>query len=144
MPRWQRAVHNFAFGFMCLLCGGLLVLSVRFLLPVQGAVATKGQIVGSLMMMAISALMLGMQIHFRRRIIREFSYDGQALRFRTLGIPIQAIRQLAEIAEISEWRGRRGVQGYKIRLRDRQTIYLQSSVTNSVAAAAWIWKDLGH
>lgn len=36
------------------------------------------------MFLAIVGFGIGMQLWFRRRIVKEFSYDGRALRVRTL------------------------------------------------------------
>jgi len=127
---------------MCLLFGGLFVLSLRILLPGKGA--NRSQIAASLIMMAVSVSTIAMQFRFRTRIVREFSYDGRALRFNTLGSPAQETRDRSDIEKISEWQGRGGTQGYKIRFRGGKTIYLSSAVTNSREAAERISTDLGN
>jgi hypothetical protein len=44
-----------------------------------------------------------MQVRFWRRIVNELSYDGRALRFRTLGTAEMRARDLSEIADLAEW-----------------------------------------
>ena len=144
MPRWQRAFHTFACWFMCVAFGGLFVLSLRIFLPGKSAAPNRGQIAASVVMMAVSILAIALQFRFRRRMIKEFSYDGRALRFSTLGSPLQEVRDLSEIEKLSEWQGRGGTQGYKIRLRGGKTVYLSNAVTNSREVAVRIWKDLGN
>lgn len=129
---------------MCVLFGGLFVLSFRVFLPAKSAGSNRGQIAASLVLMAVSILAIVIQFRFRKRMIKEFSYDGRALRFNTLGSPLQEIRDLSEIEKLSEWRGRGGTQGYKIRLRAGKTVYLSNAVTNSREVAVRIWKDLGN
>jgi hypothetical protein len=143
LPRWQQGVHSLTYVVMSLLFGGLLLLSVRFLFPVKGVSPTKGQTASSVVMMGISGGVIAMQLRFRRNIIKQYSYDGRALRYSTLGSPATETRDLSEIEEIGEWRGRGNLLGYKLRFRDRKTVYLQYGATNSVAMALRIWKDLG-
>jgi hypothetical protein len=82
-----------------------------------------------------------MQVWFRRRVVKEFNYDGSALRFSTLGTPETQTRAISEIAEIAEWQDRGGTQGYRLRFLDGQKIYLQYGVANSVAVAEQMRRD---
>ena len=138
MPRWQQNIHMFGFGLMCLLLGGFGLRSIRFLLPVRGVWPSKGLFVSSLVFMAVASFGIGMQLWFRRRLVKEFSYEGRALRYRTLGTAELQTRDLSEIAEIGDWRGRGGSLGYRLRFRDGEKIYLQHGVSNSAAAAEQI------
>lgn len=142
MPKWQQNFHRFGFGLMCLLFGGFGLLNGRFLLLARQAGPAKGLVLSSLVFITIAGFGVGMQVWFWRRIIREFSYDGRALRFRTLGTTEMKTRDLREIADVREWRGRGGQLGYRLVFRDGQKIYLQYGVPNSVAAAEQIRRDL--
>jgi len=81
-------------------------------------------------------------IWFWKRIVIEFSYDGEALRLRTLGAPEMQTRAIQEIVEVGDWRGRGGSQGYKIRFRDGQKAYLQFGVPNADRLAGQIRRDI--
>jgi hypothetical protein len=79
---------------------------------------------------------------FWRRLITEFSYDGRTLRLSTLGIPEVQTRHLSEIAEVSEWRGRGGQLGYRLRFRDGAKFYLQNGVSSAAVVAEQIRYNL--
>ncbi len=81
-------------------------------------------------------------VWFWRRSITEFSYDGRALRYRTLGRPEMQMRDLSEIKDVGEWRGRGGPQGYKLKFSDGANVYLQYGVSNATAAAERIRYDI--
>jgi hypothetical protein len=92
-------------------------------------------------MMAISYAAISMQVRFRRRLVKEFTYDGHSICFRTLGAAIKT-RGFSDIGALTEWRGRGKLLGYRLKFRDGQTIYLQCGVANAVMAARRIWNDL--
>ena len=143
MPKWQQNLHTFAFGVMCVLFAGFGLFSGRFLLHAGDYWQAKGLLVSSLVFVAIAALSIGLQVWFWRRIVSEFTYEGRALRFRTLGNAEMQTRDLSEIAELNVWRGRGGPLGYRLRFRDGGKIYLQYAVSNSVTAAEHIRRNLG-
>jgi hypothetical protein len=107
MPRWQRILHSAASIFMAILAGGFGVLSVSFLFR-SGPAPSRGLIVSSFAGIVIAACGVGAQFWFRSRLVTEFSYDGRALRSRTLGRAEIETQDLSEIAEVGEWRGRGG------------------------------------
>ena len=142
MPKWHRGVQTFAFAFLSLLFGGLGLVSLRLLFFGPRESANKAAVFGSLVMLALSASLIGMNMWFRRRIVDEFSYDGRALRFRTLGAPAVQTRDVSEIAAVSLWQGRGGSHGYRIRFRDGEKIFLQNTVPNSGEAAEQILRGV--
>jgi hypothetical protein len=127
---------------MCILFGGFGLFNGRMLLRVGEVPAQKGLLLFGLVFVAVASFGIGMQIWFRRRIVNEFTYDGHALRFRTLGMAERQTRALSEIADLGKWRGRGGPLGYRFQFRDGQKVYLQYGVSNSVAAAEQIRRDL--
>ncbi|MBZ5606701.1 MAG: hypothetical protein LAP38_00475 [Acidobacteriia bacterium] len=141
MPKWQQRLHQGAFGVMCLLLGAFGVLSARFLFPAGGVRPSQGLVVSSLVMVAVAGSGIVLQVRTRRRLVKEFSYDGRALRFSTLGTVEMQVRDLSEIAEVGKWRGRGGPLGYRLRFRDGAKLYLQNGVSNAVAAAEQIRRD---
>src|SRR5260370_12494287 len=142
MPKWQQNFHTIGFGVMCLLFGGFGLFTGRFLLRAGDVGPTRGLVVSSLVFVAIAVFGIGMQVWFRRRIVNEFSYDGRALRFRTLGTAEMQTRDVSEIVDLGEWRGRGGPLGYRLRFRDGGKGYLQFGVSNSTVAAEVISRDL--
>ncbi len=75
-------------------------------------------------------------------MIAEFRYDGLTLEFRTIGIPEPQVRSVADITLIHEWRGKGGALGYRLQFQDRQKLYLEFSVSNSIALANRLRADL--
>lgn len=142
MPRWHRNVHRFGFGLMCALFALFGFMQVRFL-PLSGNDrAARGAALIGVWLLAIATIGFGMQLWFWRRMVAEFSYSGQALRFRSLGRPEMQTRVLSEIADIRTWRGRGYPLGYRLRFRDGEKIYLQNSVSNCEAVVEQIRRDL--
>jgi hypothetical protein len=74
-----------------------------------------------------------MQLWFRRRIVREFTYSGSALHLRTLGIHGMQTYALSQLAEIREWRGRRGPVGYRLVFQNGWNAYVEQTVENAAA-----------
>jgi hypothetical protein len=134
MPKWRRYFHRFAGGFMWVFFTGLGLISARLLLA-AAARPNKAPILASLIMLALATSAIAGQFWFQRRIVCEFDYDGLTLQFRTLGIPQTHVRPLAEIAQVKEWRGRGGPIGYRLVFREGRKVYLEYSVTNSIALA---------
>ena len=142
MPKWQQNFHTFAFGVMCLLFGGFGLLSFRFLIGAGQVHPSKGLRLISVVFVAIAGFGIGMQVWFRRRIVKEFTYEGRALQVRTLGRAKFRTLDLSELSHLREWQGRGGPLGYRLRFRDGDRVYLQYGVSNSVAAAEQIRSDL--
>jgi len=142
MPKWQQNFHTFSFGVMCFLFGGFSLFSLRFLIHAWEVHPSKGLVLISVVFFAIVGFGIGMQLWFRRRIVKEFSYDGRALLVRTLGRAEIQTLDLSELAHLGEWRGRGGPLGYRLRFRDGEKVYLQYGVSNCVAAAEQIRSDL--
>ena len=147
MPKRPRIMHTLGFVFLCTVFAGVGLLSLSFLLqasqtPSKAKPAAPGLFLASFVMIAVSAAGIGAQIWFRRRIVSEFSYDGSALRFSTMGRPARHPRDDSEIADIGEWRGRVGVLGYRLQFRDGGKLYLEYGVSNSGAAAEQISRNI--
>jgi hypothetical protein len=142
LPKWQQYFHTAAFALMCALFAGFGLFGGRFLLRSADWQFT-GLLVSSLVFIAIAVLSIGLQVWFWRRIVSEFTYDGRALRFRTLGNAEMQTRDLSEIADLNVWRGRGGPLGYRLHFRDGGKIYLQYAVSNCVAVAEHLRRALG-
>jgi len=116
---------------MCLGFGGFIIGSSRFAFQARQLLPNRTLLVFSAMFVAMALFGIGSQIWFRRRMISDFTYDAQALRYRTLGIAEMQMRTLWDIAKVRTWRGRGGALGYVLRFRDKHKLYLEFSVSNS-------------
>jgi hypothetical protein len=76
-------------------------------------------------------------------MISEFQYDGSMLQFRTIGIAEPQMRPLGDIADIRGWLGKGGPLGYRLLFQDRQKLYLEFSVSNSITLVNQLRADLG-
>jgi hypothetical protein len=142
MPKWQRYLHNSATVFMSVLVVGMTLLYARFIIPPAHTGSAKARFFLSFLFVAFAVFGIGSLIWYHRRIIAEFRYDGSALRYRTLGTREPQDRPLADIASIRDWRGRGGQLGYRLQFQDKQKLYLEFSVSNSIALANRLQAEL--
>lgn len=112
---------------MCLLIGGVGVLSLRLL---KDAPEEGSRIISVFFLVFAAGAITGM-VRYLRAIISEFRYDGSKLVFRTIGNPALHAVGLADITSIREWRGRGGQLGFLLQLRNGRNFYLEYSVSNS-------------
>ena len=131
MPRWQQITHRFSIGVMCVMFGGFFLYNAHLLKLLQNPQSRKGALFMTAWIGLIAAFGGISTWWFWRRLIVEFTYDGRALRFRTLGKPRMELRDASEIAELGDWRGRGGSIGYKIKFRDGAKAYLQFGTPNA-------------
>ena len=142
MPKWRRYYFTIASGFICLLFAGFALMNARFLLPLTRTGNYRPVFVSSLVIAGVASFGVGAQLWYRRRMIDEFSFDGRALRFRTLGIPEMETRDISEITQLREWRGRGTPLGYRLTLRGGRKVYLEYSVSMSTRLAEQIQQGL--
>src|SRR5579864_1687227 len=108
MPRWQRYLHKFASGFMCLLFSGLGLLNLHLMIAEAHAGPDKARLFVSFLFVLFAGVAIKYQFFFLRTVISEFQYDGSTLQFRTLGTQEPQFLPLSDIASIRDWRGRGG------------------------------------
>ena len=142
MPKWQLYLHKSAGAFMFLLFGGIGFMNVRLMIAGVYAGPNRAILFFSVLFVFFVVTAIVSQVWFHRRIITEFRYDGSTLQFRTVGIQEPQMRPLADIASIRDWKGKGGQLGYRLQLQDRQKLYLEFSVSNSVALAERLRADL--
>ena|SRR5579872_929604 len=142
MPRVLRYSHTLGLAFMCVILVTFGLFVTGFLFP-AGSPGPGPIVPGSgLVMVAVPALVVGTQLWFSHRLVSEFSFDGRLLRFRTLGLAQTQTRDVFEIAELSDWRGRGASLGYRLRFRDGAKIFLQYRVSNASAVATQLRQNL--
>ena len=127
MPRWRQYFHRFACAVMCLLIGGVGVVSLRLL---RDAPDRAPRIIAILFLVFAAAAITGL-VRYLQQIISEFRYDGSRLVFRTVGNPAPRAIGLSDIVSIQEWRGRGGRLEFRIHLRNGRKFYLEYSVSDS-------------
>jgi hypothetical protein len=125
-------------ALMTLLFGafGLFILRLGWLS--ENAQVRRGAVFMIVWITLIAGLGVVSAVWFWRRIATEFSYDGRALRFRTLGSSKAQLRGLMEIVGVDDWRGRGGGLGFRIKFRDGGKIYLQFGLSQAEVLAAEI------
>ena len=111
MPKWRLRFHTLATVFLCILFAGLGLISPRVMFQSERRAAP---VLVSLLMTAIALAAINAQFWFRRRILREFSYDGFGPQYRTLGEPRMQSVPLSQLVKVEPWRGRGGQMGYRI------------------------------
>jgi len=88
-----------------------------------------------LVMTVLTLSGIGAQVWFRRRLVKEFSYDGSVLRFR----PSERQRRkpviYLKLRKLPSGEAAEARKAIALRFLDGQKIYLQYSVTNSFAVA---------
>ena len=145
MPKVAQWGHHCACGFMCLLFAGLAVLG--------GAVCTAGlmgmgpveYVVFGAPFAAFAVWAIVSLIRSQKTLVREFSYDGRLLRFRTLASAEEQLRELHDIAEIREGQSSRSQAiGYCLRFRDGLKVYLDYSIHNVAVLAEQLRFDLSR
>lgn len=131
MPPSKRYLHASFAGFMTLLFAGLAIFNIRFLFTAAVPGAGRPTRIVSALFIVLSAVVIWLQIWWRNRVVREFSYQDSTLRFRTLGISRQRERARKELEEVRDWRGRGGQLGYRLIFRDGSHLYLELSVSHA-------------
>ena len=135
MPNWRRYFHKSVAGFMSVLFGGMALISLWLMIRPAHTRADQMRFFVSFLMMLLAGAAIGSQVWFHRRIISEFRCDWSTLQFQTIGIQQPHMRPLADLTSIQDWRGKGGILGYCFQFRDRQKLYLEFSVSNSIVLA---------
>lgn len=125
---------------MCVLFAGLGFIGVRVLF----AAREQPPRIVSLLFMAFAVTAISGTMWFQRRMICGFDYDGGTLRFRTLGVPQTQVRPFSDIQQVKDWRGRGGPIGYILVFHNAGKLYLEYSVSNSIALAEQLRWDGGR
>jgi len=105
MPRWQKNVHRLGLVVTCLLLGGLGLANFYSLSIAHGLTAVNGMLFLTFWLIVVAAVGIGSQLWYWWGMVSDFTYDGGALRFRTLGRASAETRALPETADIREWAG---------------------------------------
>jgi len=125
------------FGFRWRSAGERTVLAGIPNQPVEPTLKTT-----ALLFILLAIGVVSMQAWFLRRIIREFTYDGTTLQFRTLARSEPQTRVASQVLAVRDWAGRGGLNGYKLMFRDAPRAYLENDTTNTALLIEHLLRDM--
>jgi hypothetical protein len=141
MPKRKRVMHASVAAFIFLVFAGAALVNAQYLLltnqPVEPTLKTT-----ALLFILLAIGVVAMQAWFLRRIIREFTYDGTTLQFRTLARAEPQTRVASQVLGIRDWAGRGGLNGYKLIFRDAPRAYLESDTPNAALLIEHLLRDM--
>jgi hypothetical protein len=117
------------FAGSCALGGAVFVAAIIGATPNPAAFVVFSFFFAAFAVWAIASMVRGLKTH-----VREFTYDGRRLQFRTLTCPAERVRDLHEVADIRRFEGRGGSCGYCLQFRDGQKIYFDYSLEVAMMA----------
>ena len=142
MPKRKLLFHAGSAILMTLIFVSAGLVNAQFLLPKQAARVSPDFQVVAFLFILLAVAILAIQNWFRRRIIREFTYDGVTLRFSTLGGSATNERLPSQLIEIRDWLGRGGVMGYQLFFRDAPKAFLEDDTSNSSTLIQQLLRDM--
>jgi hypothetical protein len=147
LPRWRVCYHLVVGGLIGAALIGIAGFSVSSVLAgadMRDLTGSTPRLIAGFLFGALTVVVLVMLVRSRRELVRDFSYDGAALRFRTLGDPTEQTWLLSEIASLRDMRGSsRGLGiGYFVTCHDRRRVILDYALPNIAALAIRLQIDL--
>jgi len=130
MPKRKRTMHACVAAFIFVIFAAAALVNGQFLWPSKAAHAEAMRIV-SLLFIVLACVIIAMVTWYRRRIIREFDYDGATLHYRTLSGSERHSRLPSQLLYIREWAGKGGLMGYQLFFRDAPKAYLEDDTPNA-------------
>jgi hypothetical protein len=141
MPRKKQILHTCVAAFIFLVFAGAGVVNAQFLLPSHGSDDPVWRVIAFLFILLAIGIIAG-QVWFRRRIIREFTYDGATLRYKTLASSEPHTRMASQLVMIRAWAGRGGVMGYRLIFHDAPKAYLEDDTPNAELLVEHLLRDM--
>jgi hypothetical protein len=133
MPKRKQIFHVCVAAFIFSVFAAAAFVNGQLLLPSHKPPVEPLLRIVSCLFILLAIFIIAMQVWFRRRIIREFSYDGATLHYQTLSRWHAHSRFPSQLREIREWAGRGGVMGYQLIFRDLPKAYLEDDTPNATA-----------
>jgi hypothetical protein len=140
IPRRRRQLYFAAYGVVGLIClgiGAFLETSIYYRAHAGGSVNIGGMFFTAGLCGLIAIAPLAVMLGYASEIVREFSYDGEFLRFTTLLASSAQVQPSSEILEVRKGGARSpgiGGGGYWISFRNNQHIYFERGMTDEVSA----------
>ncbi len=129
MPPRKQLFHVCVTGFLFTVFAAAALVNAELLLPSHPT--SPAMRVISFLFILLCLGIIAMLFWYRRRIVREFSYDGVTLHLKTLSISEPLPRFPAQLLVIREWAGRGGLMGYQLIFRDLPKAYLEDDTPNA-------------
>jgi hypothetical protein len=142
MPKRKQMFHVCVAAFIFSVFAAAALVNAELLLPSHRPPVDTLVRVISFLFILLAIAIIGMQVWFRRRIIREFSYDGATLHYQTLSRFAEHSRFPAQLVAIRDWMGRGGVMGYQLIFRDLPKAYLEDDTPNASELIERLLKDM--
>lgn len=142
MPKRRQLFHTCVAAFVFLIFAAAAAVNAGLLLPSHQPVPSPAMRVIAFLFILLALGVIAMQFWFRRRIIREFQYDGVTLHYKTLSISEPLSRFPAQLLVIREWAGRGGLMGYQLIFRDAAKAYLEDDTPNAAALIKRLLADM--
>ena len=142
MPRRKQIFHICVATFIFLVFAAAAFVNGQLLLPSHRPPVEPLLRIVSFLFILLAIFIIAMQVWFRRRIIREFSYDGATLHYQTLSRAEAHSRFPAQLVAIREWAGRGGVMGYQLIFRDAPKAYLEDDTSNASLLIERLMQDM--
>jgi hypothetical protein len=131
MPRRKQIFHVCVAAFLFSVFAGAAFVNAQLLLPSHKPPVDPLLRAIAFLFILLAVGVIAMQVWYRRRIIREFSYDGATLHYQTLSRAEAHSRFPAQLVAIRDWAGRGGVMGYQLIFRDHPKAYLEDDTPNA-------------
>jgi hypothetical protein len=142
MPKRKQLFHTCVSAFIFVIFTAAALVNGEMILPShRPRVSEALRVIGFLFILLAIAIILWV-MWYRRRIIREFQYDGVTLHYQTLTIRHMQSRFPHQLREIREWAGRGGVMGYQLFFRDAPKAYLEDDTPNATALIERLLGDM--
>jgi hypothetical protein len=124
--------HAGACGFMCLFFAAAALYSAAsiFGAPRPPVFPPAALLFAGILFPALAIAAIVMLLRSRSELVKDFTYDGQVLRFRTFGASQEQARSLPDIVSVRETRGRSPGIGYCVTFRDGKKVYLDYFLPN--------------
>ncbi len=143
MPKRKQTMHAAVAAFIFIVFAAAALVNGQFLWPSKAAHPEAMRIV-SLLFIVLACVIIVMVTWYRRRIIREFDYDGATLHYRALSGSEPHSRLPSQLLYIREWAGKGGLMGYQLIFRDAPKAYLEDDTPNAIQLVEQLLRDMSQ
>jgi hypothetical protein len=144
MPSHRQTFHMCVAGFVYSVFSGAALVNAQILLPTHRPPADTLMQVVAVLFIVLAIGIIVLQTWFRRRVIRQFRYDGTTLHYITLGSTQTQSRLPSQLVAIREWAGRGTLVGYQLIFKDHPKAYLEADTSNTSKLIESLLKDMPH
>jgi hypothetical protein len=140
IPRRRRRLYFAEYGIVGVVClgiGAFLETSIFYRAHAGGSVNIGGMFFTAGLCGLIAIAPLAVTLGYASETVREFSYDGEFLRFSTLIASSAQVQPSSEIIEVRKGGPRSpgiGGGGYWMSFRNNRHIYFERGMTDEVSA----------